>query len=168
MYKCIIVTTVHITFNMYPIRLDCVMNTEELADVHAHFSLYYGRDVISMQNSQVAKNSSQDSELDKSLDTESGSKDKSNKGVRQANKNDFYAKCQENGLGSLAAKYGLTSEQFGENLRDNYQRHETEQHTIEPEESAEDYVQTIGLVHCVILTVVIANGASSAAVFSGF
>ena len=133
------------------------MSTEELSDVHAHFSLYYGRDVISMQNSQINKISSQDGELDSSLDAEAGNKDKSSKGVRQANKNDFYAKCQENGLGSLAAKYGLTSEQFGENLRDNYQRHETEQHTIEPEESAEDYMQTIGSVcYMYMYTVVIA------------
>ena len=64
--------------------------------------------------------------------------------VKQAHRRDFYAICQENGLGSLAAKFGLTPEQFGENLRDNYQRHETEQHTIEPEEAAEDYVQPTG------------------------
>ena len=64
--------------------------------------------------------------------------------MKQAHRRDFYAICQENGLGSLSAKFGLTPEQFGENLRDNYQRHETEQHTIEPEEAAEDYVQPTG------------------------
>ena len=117
-------------------RLDCVMTLEELSDVHAHFSLYHGRDLISMQNSRVSKSSSQPD------DTSTDSKAK--KRVRQAHKSDFYAKCQENGLASLAAKYGLTSEQFGENLRDNYQRHETEQHNVEPEEAAEDYVQPIG------------------------
>ena len=64
--------------------------------------------------------------------------------VKQAHRRDFYAICQENGLASLSAKFGLTPEQFGENLRDNYQRHETEQHSIEPEEAAEDYVQPSG------------------------
>lgn len=64
--------------------------------------------------------------------------------IKQAQKKDFYTICQENGLASLAAKFGLTSEQFGENLRDNYQRHETEQHHIEPEVAADDYVQASG------------------------
>lgn len=121
------------------------MTIEELSDVQAHFSLYYGRDLIGMQNNRVSKGlSSSSQDLDKSFDAESTNRDKNTKAVRHANKNDFYAKCQENGLGSLAAKYGLTSEQFGENLRDNYQRHETEQHTVEPEESADDYVQASG------------------------
>lgn len=41
---------------------------------------------------------------------------------------------------SLAKKFGLTPEQFGENLRDSYQRHETEQFPAEPLELAKDYV----------------------------
>lgn len=40
----------------------------------------------------------------------------------------------------LAKKFGLTPEQFGENLRDSYQRHETEQFPAEPIELAKDYV----------------------------
>lgn len=44
------------------------------------------------------------------------------------------------GLGGLAKKFGLTPDQFGENLRDNYQRHETEQQPDEPEETAENYL----------------------------
>lgn len=40
----------------------------------------------------------------------------------------------------LAKKFGLTPEQFGENLRDSYQRHETEQFPAEPVELAKDYV----------------------------
>ncbi len=108
---------------------------EELSDVHAHFTLYHGRDLISMQNSRVSKAANE---------TDQSSGDKSKKIVRQAHKSDFYAKCQENSLSSLAAKYGLTPEQFGENLRDNYQRHETEQHNAEPEEAAEDYMQPTG------------------------
>lgn len=54
--------------------------------------------------------------------------------------------CQEAGLGSLASKFGLTAEQFGENLRDNYQRHETEQHLAEPEDIAKEYLQPSGYV----------------------
>ena len=108
--------------------------------MYAHFCLYYGRDLVG----QVSK-------MKASLDeTEAGSpsdpleKKTGKRTTKQAQKKDFYAICQENGLGSLSAKFGLTPEQFGENLRDNYQRHETEQHQIEPEVAAEDYVQATG------------------------
>jgi len=40
----------------------------------------------------------------------------------------------------LARKFGLTSEQFGENLRDQYQRHDVEQDRAEPLEIAEQYI----------------------------
>ena len=40
----------------------------------------------------------------------------------------------------LAKKFGLTPEQFGENLRDSYQRHETEQFPAEPLELAKEYI----------------------------
>lgn len=44
------------------------------------------------------------------------------------------------GLSGLAKKFGLTPDQFGENLRDNYQRHEIEQHIVDPKEAAESYL----------------------------
>jgi transcription elongation factor SPT6 len=44
----------------------------------------------------------------------------------------------------LAKKFGLTPEQFGENLRDNYQRHEAEQESTEPMEVAEEYISKYG------------------------
>jgi len=44
------------------------------------------------------------------------------------------------GVSGLARKFGLTPDQFGENLRDNYQRHETQQHPLEPEDTAENYL----------------------------
>ena len=53
---------------------------------------------------------------------------------------DFYTVCCQTGLLGMAEKFGLTPEQFGENLRDNYQRHETEQYPNEPEDVAQDYV----------------------------
>jgi len=45
----------------------------------------------------------------------------------------------------LARKFGLSAEQFGENLRDQYQRHDVEQDPAEPLEIAEQYVA--GYVH---------------------
>ena len=48
--------------------------------------------------------------------------------------------CPLQGVSGLARKFGLTPDQFGENLRDNYQRHETQQHPLEPEDTAENYL----------------------------
>ena len=43
-------------------------------------------------------------------------------------------------MSGLVRNFGLTPDQLGENLRDNYQRHETEQHPVEPDETAENYL----------------------------
>ena len=50
--------------------------------------------------------------------------------------------CFDNlqGVSGLARKFGLTPDQLGENLRDNYQRHETDQHAVEPDDTAENYL----------------------------
>jgi transcription elongation factor SPT6 len=40
----------------------------------------------------------------------------------------------------IAKKFGLTPEQFGENLRDNYQRHEVDQFPSDPAEVAKEVV----------------------------
>lgn len=100
-----------------------------------------------MQNSQVVRKKPHplggEDGIPETVDDPMGKK-QGKRSVKQAHRKDFYAICQENGLGSLAAKFGLTPEQFGENLRDNYQRHETEQFHIEPEVAAEDYIQASG------------------------
>ena len=43
-------------------------------------------------------------------------------------------------MDGLLRKYGLSPQQFAENLRDNYQRHEVEQYPSEPLDAALDYV----------------------------
>ena len=40
----------------------------------------------------------------------------------------------------IARKYGMSPEQFGENLRDNYHRNEVEQDPTEPEILAEEFI----------------------------
>ena len=37
-------------------------------------------------------------------------------------------------------RFGLRPEQFGENIRDNYQRHEVDQCPMEPKQFAEEFV----------------------------
>lgn len=48
--------------------------------------------------------------------------------------------CTQAGLDSFIRKFGLTPEQFAENLRDNYQRHEVEQYPSEPFEVAQEHL----------------------------
>jgi len=60
--------------------------------------------------------------------------------VKQARRSDLYSLCSRAGLHGLVRKYGLTPEQFAENLRDNYQRHEVEQYPSEPSEVALEFV----------------------------
>lgn len=40
----------------------------------------------------------------------------------------------------MVKKFGMSSEDFGENLRDNYQRHEVEQYPTEPLETAKEFI----------------------------
>jgi transcription elongation factor SPT6 len=42
--------------------------------------------------------------------------------------------------GGFAKRFGLKPEEFAENLRDNYQRHDVEQETGTPLEIAKEYV----------------------------
>lgn len=47
---------------------------------------------------------------------------------------------------AFAKRFGLTPEQFGENLRDNYQRHEVEQEAATPMELAKEYTSRYDLI----------------------
>jgi len=40
----------------------------------------------------------------------------------------------------IGRMFGLTPEQFGENIRDNYQRHDVDQCPMEPLEMAKDHI----------------------------
>ncbi|KAJ4929892.1 hypothetical protein JOQ06_018912 [Pogonophryne albipinna] len=112
-------------------RLKDVQTLEELGDVYNHFLLYYGRDIPKMQN--TVKTSKK--RLKKIKEVNEDGPD-----LKLASRRDMYSICQSVGLDGLAKKFGLTPEQFGENLRDSYQRHETEQFPAEPVELAKDYV----------------------------
>lgn len=43
----------------------------------------------------------------------------------------------------LAKRFGLTPDQYGENLRDNYQRHEVEQEAATPLDVAKEYISRL-------------------------
>ncbi|KAM3854892.1 LOW QUALITY PROTEIN: transcription elongation factor SPT6 [Vipera latastei] len=126
-------------------RLKDVQSMDELKDVYNHFLLYYGRDIPKMQNAAKASRKKhkrlREDGAEEEGEGEDG-EDEEPKGpeLKQASRRDMYTICQAAGLDGLAKKFGLTPEQFGENLRDSYQRHETEQFPAEPLELAKDYV----------------------------
>ncbi|XP_067102313.1 transcription elongation factor SPT6-like [Osmerus mordax] len=127
-------------------RLKDVQSSDELSDVYNHFLLYYGRDIPKMQN--AAKSSKKKLKKTKEVDEDGRPEEEEEEVVPQskgpdlklASRRDMNSICQSAGLDGLAKKFGLTPEQFGENLRDSYQRHETEQFPAEPLELANDYI----------------------------
>lgn len=60
--------------------------------------------------------------------------------VKQAVRSGPYSMCRKARLAGFAKRFGLSPEQFAEHLRDNYQRHEIEQETIEPLTLAKEYL----------------------------
>ncbi|XP_077150467.1 transcription elongation factor SPT6 [Ranitomeya variabilis] len=126
-------------------RLKDVRSMDELRDVYNHFLLYYGRDIPKMQNASKSsqkklKRIPEEGEEEGAEAAEHDDEEQKGPELKQASRRDMYSICQSAGLDGLAKKFGLTPEQFGENLRDSYQRHETEQFPAEPLELAKDYV----------------------------
>uniref|UniRef100_A0A674C8N9 SPT6 homolog, histone chaperone and transcription elongation factor n=1 Tax=Salmo trutta TaxID=8032 RepID=A0A674C8N9_SALTR len=122
-------------------RLKDVQSSDELGDVYNHFLLYYGRDIPKMQN--AARSSKKKlKKIKEEVVEEEDEEEEQPKGpdLKLASRRDMYSICQGAGLDGLAKKFGLNPEQFGENLRDSYQRHETEQFPAEPMELAKDYI----------------------------
>ncbi|XP_071094189.1 transcription elongation factor SPT6-like [Haliotis cracherodii] len=117
-------------------RVKSVQTMEELRDVYQHFSLYYGHDIVKMRNAEKRKQNEENAAERGEQDPEEAPPEM----IKQASRKSGYSICQDAKLGDLASHFGLTPEQFGENLRDNYQRHEVDQCPIEPSEMAKDYV----------------------------
>jgi len=107
--------------------LEAVQTIEELNDVYSHFLLYYGNDLVMMRNKHTGRGPDGDMARQK-----------------HAQRRDFYTICKESKLGGLAAMFGLKPEQFGDNLRDGYQRHVPEQHPVEPQECATEFMRSTG------------------------
>ncbi|XP_047991435.1 transcription elongation factor SPT6 [Leguminivora glycinivorella] len=64
--------------------------------------------------------------------------------VKYAARSGPYELCRRAGIDGLVKMFGLTPEQFAENVRDNYQRHEVEQQPIPPLEAAAPFVGASG------------------------
>ncbi|XP_015115657.1 transcription elongation factor SPT6 isoform X1 [Diachasma alloeum] len=140
-------------------RLKNVQTSEELNDVHQHFMLYYSHDIPAMQESarQKEKEAKRQAKIaerkQKLLEAEENGEDpppeeeieieeeeENDENLKHAVRTGPYAICRKAGLDTFAKKFGLTPENFAENLRDNYQRHEVDQEPTEPLVVAQDFV----------------------------
>lgn len=130
-------------------RIDRVNSFDELRDCWVQFQLYYGSLFPAMKQAkaEAERKRRMESRLeggeegDQVHEEEDVIKDKMSS-LKLIQRKDFYTVCQEAGILGLATRFGLTPEQFGENLRDAYQKYEVEQIPIEPEEFANDYICT--------------------------
>ncbi|CAB3227158.1 unnamed protein product [Arctia plantaginis] len=143
-------------------RLKNVQTPEELRDVHTHFLLYYSTDLPEMQRLQRSKEKKKELEDKKRIAREEADKNGEDPEeaaaavgaaepdaeepteVKYAVRSGPYELCRKAGIEPLVKKFGLTPEQFAENVRDNYQRHEVEQQPVAPLEAAAEYVGSIG------------------------
>lgn len=141
-------------------RLRYVQTPEELKDVHSHFLLHYSHEIANMneawrvkekQRLREERREARRKELDNleegaepppEILSDEDEPDEPIEKLKPASTSDPYAKCRTNGLLSIAKRFGLTPEQFAENLCDNYQKHEVEQESIEMTELAKEYVDT--------------------------
>ncbi|CAG9861207.1 unnamed protein product [Phyllotreta striolata] len=138
-------------------RLKNVQTAEELNDVHNHFILYYSGDLPAMHAAWRIKEKEQrryekrQKRLKQIAEAEDGAEipdepedddddEPETETLKYANRSGSYALCSKAGLDPLAKKFGLSPEQFAENLRDNYQRHEVDQEPVEPSEVAREFI----------------------------
>ncbi|CAG9561741.1 unnamed protein product [Danaus chrysippus] len=143
-------------------RLKNIQTPEELRDVHTHFLLYYSHDLPEMQKVQRSKERKKELEEKKRLAREEAEKngedpeeaaaavvaaepeEEEATEVKYAVRSGPYELCRKAGIEPLVKKFGLSPEQFAENVRDNYQRHEVEQQPVPPLEAAAEYVSPGG------------------------
>lgn len=138
-------------------RLQASQTPEELKDVHNHFLLYYAHEIPAMQ--EKIRQKDQERIRQEKLEARRKALESSEEGIEQDLENleiedeppveeniklnidsGPYAMCRKGGLSGFAKRFGLTPEQFGENIRDSYQRHEVEQEPIDPRDVAKEYI----------------------------
>ncbi|KAL1140288.1 hypothetical protein AAG570_000220 [Ranatra chinensis] len=132
-------------------RLKAVQTTEELKDVHSQFLLYYAQDVKAMQESvrakerEAAKAKTKQRKVIEEVEGEAEETEErtetheQQESVKHGVHSGPYSMCRNAGLGGFSKRFGLKPEEFAENLRDNYQRHEVEQEAGTPLEIAKEY-----------------------------
>ncbi|ODN05104.1 Transcription elongation factor SPT6 [Orchesella cincta] len=130
-------------------RIKSIKSADELKDMYLFFSLYYADEVPNMKEGLIRKRMK---ERQCAMNAAAADRGKGENGEEPPPEPDggakssikrkigggAYAMCKKMGVDSFLTKFGLSPEKFAENLRDNYQRHEVDQHSSEPLEAAKE------------------------------
>ncbi|XP_047491052.1 transcription elongation factor SPT6-like [Penaeus chinensis] len=143
-------------------RMDELETSEQFNDCYKQFLLYYGKELPDMHEHMKAKNKERqntvratkkenemekDKENDEEVDKENEEVEdepqqatEDTDALKKAVRRHEYELLRKAGIEALTKKFGLTPEQFGENLRDNYQRFDCEQCQEDPLKEAEEHI----------------------------
>lgn len=139
-------------------RLKAAQTQEELKDVHNHFLLYYAHliPVMQEQNRKKERERLRQEKIDARRKVLEASEDGvegltmdnleideepyTEESVKLNVDSGPYAMCRKAGLSGFSKRFGLTPEQYAENVRDSYQRHEVEQEPNDPSDVAKEYL----------------------------
>ena len=125
-------------------HIESIQSTEEFLDCYQHFNLHYSSDMIAMKefelkeifkahkksiddNQQGDKDVDMLADVDLDMEIAEGAKL-----TKFASRKDRLFHCHQAGLEKFVRKFGLTCEQYGENLTIDYLKHEIEQCSLEP------------------------------------
>ncbi|EDW74366.1 uncharacterized protein Dwil_GK21875 [Drosophila willistoni] len=131
-------------------HLNEVQTVEELKDVHMYFLLNYSHELPKMQSQQKRKLLQERREKEKARKQSAKkaaenieSKNETNEAdeqLKQSSDCSPYAVFRKDGIFGFVKRFGLSPEQFAENLRDNYQRNEIKQESLSPTEVAKGFL----------------------------
>ncbi|KAH8335387.1 hypothetical protein KR074_000739, partial [Drosophila pseudoananassae] len=136
-------------------RLADVQSMQELKDVHKNFLLNYSHELPRMLAEQRRKMLQERNEAasvengEEGVDGDAGTNQNPKEDddpvlvgeqLKQAPNSSPYAVFRKAGFCGFAKHFGLTPEQFAENLRENYQRNEVTQVSLSPTELAKKYL----------------------------
>uniref|UniRef100_A0A8D8RJL4 Transcription elongation factor SPT6 n=1 Tax=Cacopsylla melanoneura TaxID=428564 RepID=A0A8D8RJL4_9HEMI len=146
-----------------------IQTPEEVKDMQHHFFLYYAHEIPAMQEfvrrkarearlampkekkkklKTITNDEGDEEEVEVTDDEDDGENNNNNKEVEEespetvkpANRCGPYSLCRKAKIIGFAKRFGLTPEQFGEHLRDNYQRHDLDQEPVGPLDLAKEYI----------------------------
>lgn len=134
-------------------QVESVESFDEFRDCYLHFNWYYSSHIIEMTKNMI-KQKQEERKRQKMLQVRELTQEGDDLGQEKppeaaieednftnlSGKRSIYSICKELEISRMAAKFGLTSEQFGENLSEGYQRYVIEQHVLDPIEAAEEHV----------------------------
>ncbi|KAK8722073.1 hypothetical protein OTU49_012465 [Cherax quadricarinatus] len=81
-----------------------------------------------------------ETEIEEEVEEENQEPEEDSEALKKAVRRHEYELLRKAGIESLTKKFGLSPEQFGENLRDNYQRFDVEQCPEDPMKEAEEHL----------------------------